>query len=197
MKNIRKPTNVINHRLLTSLSVLLFGTLLTSTVAFAQVTDTVDVTASVNAGVSTLNITETAVGFGALTPAPAGSRFESANVTGDYFAANGPWELRVYTTDANDAQGLVGSGAAAGNTIALFKVDPGADNDVTNDDDWANTPEFHFVLDDGSLPFATVASSLNGYPANNPNLVFNFGVDVAGAAPGPYAATVTVDLAIL
>ncbi len=168
-----------------------------TSVAFTQITDTVDVTATVNAGTSTLNITETSVAFGAVLPVPGNSRFESGNVTGDYFAANGPWELTVYTTNAGDAEGLVGTDVGnLGATIPL-KVDPDADNDVTNDDDWTNTPEFFYVLDDGNANAAKVASSANENPAENNSLVFNFGIDAAGSAVGAYSTTVTAELAIL
>ncbi len=195
MKNIKKLTNAINSRLLTCIFVITVGTSLMTGVALAQVTDTVDVTATVTAGVSTLNITETSVGFGAVTPDVNGSRFESGNVTGDYFAANGPWELRVYTTNAGNALGLIGQ-TNPNNTI-LLKVDPHADNDVTNDNDWSLTPEFFIVGDSSSSLFTSVVSSANGDPANNANLIFNFGIDASGAAAEPYSTTVTVDLAIL
>ncbi len=202
MKNINKLTNAINYRLLACIFVVTVGASLMSGVAFAQITDTVDVSVTVNAGQSSLNVTETSVGFGSVTPSQAGSRFESANVTGNYFAANGPWELIVYTTDANDAEGLIGTGNVAPNdnlgALLPFKVDPGADHDVTDNSHWAGSADmFTPVPDDGSPNHAVIASSTNGDPGNNPNLVFNFGIDVAGAAQGPYETKVTVDLSIL
>ena len=174
--------------------------------SFAQVNDTVLVDLTVNAGVSSITINEASVGFGAQTPAENATRFESANVTGSYFAANGPWEVRVYTTNAGDVAGLIGTDANnSGASIPLFKVDPGADGDVTVPEDWSGTinPHFFFVLDDGAVdaggnPFyAKVASSAAQDLPDNDNLLFNFGIDIIGAAQGAYSTTVTVELAVL
>ncbi len=204
MKNIKKITNAINYRFLACIFVVTVGASLMSGIAFAQsvATDTLDVTATVNAGQSSLTINETTVGFGSVTPSQAGSRFESANVTGDYFAANGPWELLVYTTNANDTEGLIGTGNVAPNdnlgALLPFRVDPGADHDVTDNSHWAGSADmFTPVPDDGSPNPAVIASSANGDPGNQPNLLFNFGIDVAGAHQGPYSVTVTAELAIL
>ncbi len=204
MNSIKKFTNAINYRLLACIFVVTAGVSLMSGVAFAQsvATDTVDVDVMVLAGVSSLTINDTNVGFGSVTPDQNVHRFESANVTGDYFAANGPWELQVYTTDANGLEGLIGTGVVAptesqGHTIPL-KVDPGADHDVTNNSHWAGSADmFTPVPDVSSQNPAIIASSANGDPGNNPNLVFNFGIDVAGVHQGPYQATVTIDLAIM
>ena len=195
MKQIKIPRDKnCAQRLMRNVSALA-GALLISAAASAQVTDTVDVTATVGAGVSILNVNETTVGFGTVTPAAGASRFESANVTGNYFAANGPWEVRLYTTAAGNEEGLIGTGPNNTGSTLPFKVDPGADDDVTDNGDW--TTAFVPVLDDGSLPAASVASSANGDPADQPSLVFNFGIDAAGSDAGPYSTTVTVELAIL
>lgn len=174
----------------------------TTSFTLAQ-SDTLRVSARVGAGTSILTINETAIDFnGPLQPVQGSSRFESSNVTGSYFVANGGvggWKIIVSTQNAGNAAGLVSE--TTDENIAQFKVDQGADGDVTDPLEWGDddAAEFSFVLDDDAAvaDAASVASSDNQDLTENDNLVFNFGVDVAGASVGTYSTTVVVELALL
>ena len=165
--------------------------------------DTLTVSATIGAGNSSLTINETAIGFdGTLQATDGSSRFESNNVTGSYFIANGGaggWKIIVSTQNDGDIAGLVDG--TTNNNIAQFKVDQGADGDVTDDIDWEDEDEaeFSFVLDDSAdvENAASVASSENEDLTKNDSLVFNFGVDIAGKPVGTYSATVIVELVLL
>jgi hypothetical protein len=72
------------------LAVLLMVTMAASG-AFAQVSDTLNVTATINAGVSTLDVSGTAALVN--TPAANDQYAISAELTATFFAANGPWSI--------------------------------------------------------------------------------------------------------
>ena len=181
---------------------------------YAQnVTDTITVRATVGSGTSSISILSPAVidfGGQSLAPTAENSRYLSNEVTIDYFAANGPWQIRVYTTNANNVQGLVSTTQGSTSTIT-FKITPedrqGEFGEVSNDDHWSGSDEvlrFFTVLDDdtksesGDPFYAIAASSANENPSKDSDFKVKFGIDVAGAAIGQtHEAIVTFDLAIL
>ncbi len=182
---------------------------LISTISYGQVTQVVTVTASVAAGTSTLVASPTSVDFGssALTAAVNDHRHSSGVVSLDYFAANAPWSIKVYTTRTDTLSGLVNS---TDNAIPL-KVNVGTGGTAPFDDPevdtaWSGTEaqlKFFSVFDDGTVDtvnggifFTKLASSANENPAEDASFQFIFATDVAGAAAGAYTASVTIELAI-
>ena len=92
--------------------------------AFAGLTDTVAVSATVAAGTSSVSITEATITFGTVAPLSTDHRFEAAGpMTVDYFAAGFPWAVRVYTDNVvggtADNAGLEG---ADGTSYVPLKV---------------------------------------------------------------------------
>ena len=146
---------------------------------------------------------------GTLTPTSSNSRFASSQISIEYFAANGPWEIRVYTQNANNAQGLVNED---GDSFVELKIDV-EDRDgnfgiVTNDDHWSggdDVLEFFRILDDNAMTesntpvpfFAVIASTANENPDQDSDLRAVFGIDIAGASADTHSADVIFDLAIL
>ena len=198
---------------------IIIGFLLTGSFAYAQSTGSVDtgtinVSATVVQGTSSISIVSPTgeVSFSdQLVPTDQNSRYLSEAVTINYFAANGPWEIRVYTQNSEGRTGLIN---AAGSSRVLLKVTPGVENDsgvvefgdVENNDDWSGSDQnlkFFTVLDVGTVDenqnpfFAIAASSKNENPNKNEAFQVKFGIDVAGASTGEHEAEVTFDLAIL
>lgn len=64
-----------------------------ATASFAQVSDTLNVTATINAGVSSLDVTGTAA-FNH-TPSASDKYAVSAALSATFFAANGPWHIKA------------------------------------------------------------------------------------------------------
>lgn len=70
-------------------------------VAYAALTDPVNITATVGAGTSSVDIIETSIGFGTVAPTQTDHRFEAlVPMTADYFPAGFPWAVRIYTDNA-------------------------------------------------------------------------------------------------
>lgn len=201
---------VINKSFAIILAFLLTGSLTCAQSVGSAGTASISVSATVGSGTSSISIVQGAINFGdtVLLPIEGDSRYISEAITIKYFAANGPWEIRVYTQDQNDAQGLVSTGSSS---TVLLKITPedkeGGFGDVKNDDHWSGEDEllrFFTVLDDDAkelnttTPFyAIAASSKNENPSKNDDFKIKFGVDVAGAADEEHKAEVTFDLAIL
>ena len=97
--------------------------------AFAATSDTVSVNASVALGTSNLDIIQTTLGFGTVTPKQADHRFAAGPITVTYFAANSPWTIRAYTNNhpgaetppATDAQ-FAGLKGADGTSYMALKI---------------------------------------------------------------------------
>jgi len=69
-------------------------------IAFAATSDSFLVSATVATGTSTLDVTEATMAFGTLTGTPAAHRFATAaGFTVNYYAANSPWTIRVYSNN--------------------------------------------------------------------------------------------------
>lgn len=90
---------------------------LTGSFVFAQGTsvfDKVTVSATIGQGTSSISIVEENIDFGGtLIPEDGNSRHLSGAITIDYFAANGPWEIRVYTENQNGVTGLLSTNSAS------------------------------------------------------------------------------------
>ncbi|NQU74043.1 MAG: hypothetical protein HQ547_04990 [Candidatus Omnitrophica bacterium] len=74
--------------------------------ALADVTDTINVTATVQTGTSTVNIDEASVAFGSISGTVGNHRFTAGPMTIDYFAANDAWTIRVSTNNHPGDDGL-------------------------------------------------------------------------------------------
>jgi len=78
--------------------------------AFAATSDSLAVSATIQAGTSTLSVTEANLTFGNISPSEADHRFvATAPFHVNYFAATGPWGIRVYTDNASGDAGLIGA----------------------------------------------------------------------------------------
>jgi hypothetical protein len=184
--------------------------------AGSAATDSIAVSATVGQGISSINVVQGSLNFGTLTPTAQNSRYLSQAITISYFAANGPWEIRAYTTRADQKQGLVNADATS---TVLLKITPGVEvsggtyeyGDVNDNAEWSGgdgTLKFFTILDDGAMtneenpaertPFyAVVASTENENPDRNDEFRVKFGIDISGAASQQHLAVVTFDLAIL
>ncbi len=158
-----------------------------------------------NALTPTLAVSVSTVDFnGPLVATSTDHRFSSDIISLDYNAPSNTWELRVYTSNTNDAVGLVNSN---GSTIPL-KIDLGADDDPEIDSAWApvngdeSNLKFFNVFDDstvndsGNPVYTTVVSSANSDSNLNNNFQVSFAIDLAGATTTTYSSNVTFELFI-
>jgi len=125
-----------------------------ATNAYAALTDTATVTATINTdGVSSLLILEDTIAFGTITPTGTDHRKAKGPLTVEFFAATSPYHIDIHTTHGVDTGtdnrgGLIG---ADGTTLLAMKVwtanygpasftaDPDcAAPDVEDDNYWAD-----------------------------------------------------------
>ena len=175
---------------------------LMASAAWADMSDTLNVSATVGAGVSSLSVVQADLNFGTLTPAEGATRFVSSALTMDAFAANGPWYIKASTANAGNTMGLVD---ANGHSMLLKMWQPsfGPETglpDANVDANWRGDAAFWgFVYDDNQLDennqplFSKIAQS-----ANEDSTDFNFylAVDAGGVAVGSYSTMVTFTLVI-
>lgn len=173
---------------------------LVSTAAFAQMSDTVGITATVGAGSgSFVTIDPAAVSFGTVNPSPAVHRFKSNMLTCEYYAANAPWSIEVTTANVGDRVGLVGDiGGGNYHSIPMkfwqANYGGGTNPDPNINTNWTgDNPVFKWVFDDGLTPAMTLASSASQDASPVP---FQFAIDAEGAYKTNYASTVTFELVI-
>ena len=195
--------------------VLLTSFLVLVSLALADKMVQIEVKATIGGGTSTLSVTGTPVfnGGNALTTNSGRSRYESSTLTVNYFAANGPWDLGVYTTRTDEIAGLAdkADGEVNVNTIPLkfttFFTEGSETIDPNDDLQWSSSdPEelkFFTVLDvsavdDNNDPFyARLASSEAGDLASD-SIEFKFATDAAGGSEGAeHSAVVTIILNIM
>lgn len=114
------------------------------------------VTANVLPGASTLSVSPTNYSFGVINPAPDNIRFKSEQFTLHYFAANGPWEIRVCTDNLLSLEGFV---STSFNQVPLRVNQPnfGPGGDPEMPDNWTNF--WSIVLDCGSVSAPLLGSS--------------------------------------
>ena len=128
--------------------------------AYAATSDTVNVLATVGAGTSFVDILNSAdITFGTVNPTGTDHRFEATTAMSlDYFAANSPWTIRVWTAnspgvdpDEGAAAGLQGADGVTYMPLKVWNVNfgplatkPDPEVDATwnsPDEGWARIPE--------------------------------------------------------
>jgi hypothetical protein len=203
MKIVNKSTALL-------LSFLAIGSFTYAQDAGPEFFDTIEVSATVVEGTSSISVeSPAAINFSGQTLVATvdNTRYLSDEVTLSYFAANGPWEIRVYTTNTDDLTGLVNADASSTVTLKVTTADrDGNFGDVTDEDQWGGADDvlrFLRVLDDGTRDdldnpfFAIIASSANENPSSSSDLKVKFGIDIAGAKAEEHKAVVTFEMAIL
>ena len=169
---------------------------------FAAITnDNVTVSANVQAGSgSFVDIKATAIGFGNVAPSPSSYRF-AATSTCEFFAANGPWNIHVYTTNGVNADTTakvlrnINNGVTNWMSMKFWQPNFGPTNwynayanpPVMQDNCWTN---MKWVVDQ-SQQDSTIAASAS-YDASP--VKFSFAIDAMGAATGTYSAPVYFEL---
>ena len=94
---------------------ILVITLLLSNAQYAfAVSDNVGVDAIIGSGTSSLTVTQASLTFGTITPSDTDHRKAAGPLEVAYFAANGPWEIKVYSdngvvTGPTALGGLIGA----------------------------------------------------------------------------------------
>jgi len=168
--------------------------------AQAQLSDTVNVGATVGAGSgSFVTVEPSSIGFGTVNPSPTVHRFKSTILTCEYYAANAPWSIEVSTANVEDRVGLVadlGGGSYHNMPMKFWQANfgGGTDPDPNSDSLWTGaSPVFKWIFDDGTTPAMTLASSAS---QDASPVAFQFAIDAEGAYKTNYASTVTFELVI-
>jgi hypothetical protein len=185
--------------------------------AYAALSDTVNVTATVGTGVSFVDILNTVdIAFGSVTPSDTDHRFMAASAMQvSYFAANSPWTIRVYTdnspgddspTPEGAFAGLEGADGVSYMPLKVWNVNfgpgptvPDPEVDATwssPTEGWARIPEKDEHVD-GPTPPAdpftwrrlTYTGAEIATPFDN-----NLATDAAGAVAQAYSTTLTVEI---
>ena len=178
---------------------------------FAATFDTIEISATIAAGTSSVAITEATIAFGTLTGSETDHRFSAGPMSVSYFAASSPWTIRVFT-DNSPGSGKepekAGFKGADGTTFVPLKVwnanygpsgsmpDPEVDLNwigtapAYDDVRWLRIPEKDEHTAD---PYSWRRLAYNGAELPSP-FVNYLGVDAQGAKPQAYTTTLTIEI---
>ncbi|NCC53124.1 MAG: hypothetical protein EOM20_18185 [Spartobacteria bacterium] len=173
--------------------------------AFAQISDTLSVSATLQAGVSTIDVVQNSLDFGNIAVSEGLTRFVSSDLTMDAFAANGPWYIRVSTANPGNLMGLVDDTTGTHNLLMKmwqpgFGPEAGLP-DPNVETNWRGNEAFWaFVFDDsetdpvtGEPVHSKIAQSAN---EDGTDFTFNLAIDASGAPADSYSSVVTFELVI-
>jgi len=165
--------------------------------AYAATSDNIDVTLTIAAGTSMVDITNGAdIAFGEVNPLPDDHRFVATTAMNViYFAANDAWQVRCYTDNASGDAGLIGANGAA-LVLKLWNVNRGPGATVPDpevDTNWTGADPYWSYIDDKDGTPAVLCES--GGSELDPNGFDNYlAIDAQGAKAQAYSATLYVDI---